>query len=316
MKIKIVMILIISLLTIGCVDNSNIMNNFQNPFSDIDIKASKGSGSNITVQQLEENLKLLYKECDSSMTSDACSLFVLNNKRTYESKVDGYFLTGESNIEDIKKGIIYLSLPFQFSSGNKNVNKNYPRMEIELNDVSYNILDLNKSDRIFFRGKIELQKNNCNYLSSGLSPCSSLFQYNKVSLYGGEITILYKATNCITDKGVTICNIVTPESIASPSKTPLPPQKQINYTEHLVDYNIDTIPAGNGILYINGVQSPNKGQLISGKKYQFMLKMGGGKNIVISEVIGIGDLINQSTDKVRMVHSYDKFEYLIAINNN
>lgn len=308
MKVKIILILIISLLTIGCVDNSNIMDNFQNPFNDINLKASKSSGSNITVQQLEENLKLLNNKCDSSMTSDACSSFILNNKRTYESKVDGYYLIGESTIEDIKNGKIYLSIPFQFSpkiSANK--------MEIELNEVSSNLLNLNKNDGIFFRGKIELEKNNCNYLSSGLSPCSSLLQFNKVSLYDGEITILYKVSDCITTDGSTICTITqAPSSITSVSETPLPPQKQMNYTEHIVDYNIDTIPPGKGILYINNVQSPNQGELTSGKKYQFELRILGEPTMIWSQIVGVDNFLNVTTTKGKFVHSYDKFEYLIA----
>ncbi|MBU3967785.1 MAG: hypothetical protein KKG76_10510 [Euryarchaeota archaeon] len=309
MKLKIVLILIISLLTIGCVDNSNIMDNFQNPFNDNDLKASKSSGSNITVQQLEENLKLLNNKCDLSMTSDACSFFVINNKKTYESKVDGYYLTGESTIEDIKNGKIYLSIPFQFSpkiSANK--------MEIELNDVTYNLLELNKNDGILFRGKIELEKNNCNYLSSGLSPCSSLLQFNKISLYDGEITILYKVSDCITTDGSTICTISEPtSSIASPSKTPLPTQKQMIYTEHIVDYYIDTIPPGKGILYINNVQSPNKGELTSGKKYQFELRILGGTTMIWSEIVGVDNFLNVTTTEGKFVRSYDKFEVLIAI---
>ncbi len=173
-EIKIILLLVISVLVIGCVGNPLA--------SDVE-----SNSKNITLQQLHDYTKLLYLKCDSSLTSDNCDNFLKTKRAQFENEVQGNYLIGEGTVKDVGHGIVYLSTPYP----------NYgSELRIALNGVqSDKSSELKKDEKIFFRGQINLKDSGmCNtycriqYIYNTIQHSEAFNPITSLPLYSGEIS--------------------------------------------------------------------------------------------------------------------------------
>lgn len=245
MKAKIVLILVISSLIIGCVDTPKSISS-NNEISE-------------TVSSITDKL---IGDCGSrnTLTTEQCDYWVENN-------INNKYVSWSGIVSDVRDGVVYVNVDYKFPSGSNGRVNTYADASaiIALHDINKDkLININKNNNIQFTGKINIKKDYYmlpGYYNSWIAMTSIGGIMGHVDLYDSKII---KPDN--TESSIK-SNVQSGISSVTPTVIPIrPPQIGIRY-------HIDTSPPGNGVVYINNKISPTTGTLPPGS-YNIKLVVG------------------------------------------
>lgn len=246
MKSKIILMLVISSLIIGCVD----------------VPKSIASNNEISDTITSISDKLLGISCSSpngldspKLTTEQCDYWVENN-------INNKYVTWQGTISNVKDGIVYVSVNYQMPNG---LNKDRSAI-VKLYDIRKDeVLKYNIKDNIQFIGKINIERGI--YNSYYMSWTTMINHYDGLDIFKG--IELHDSKIIKPDNTESSIKSNVQSGISSVTSTVIP----IRPPQIGIRYHIDTSPRGNGVVYINNKISPTTGTLPPGS-YNIKLVVG------------------------------------------
>ncbi|CAG1007057.1 MAG: hypothetical protein OIN86_16360 [Candidatus Methanoperedens sp.] len=171
MKAKIVLILVISSLIIGCVDTPKSISS-NNEISE-------------TVSSITDKL---IGDCGSrnTLTTEQCDYWVKNN-------INNKYVSWSGIVSDVRDGVVYVNVDYKFPSGSNGRVNTYADASaiIALHDINIDkLINTNKNNNIQFTGKINIKKDYYmlpGYYNSWIAMTSNGGIMGHVDLYDSKI---------------------------------------------------------------------------------------------------------------------------------
>jgi hypothetical protein len=242
---KIILLLVISSLIIGCIDAPKSI-----------------STKNIIPETISDITDKILTDCGTTIQCD----------NWVETHINGNYVKWNGVVSDATNDVLIVSVQYNFPTGSIGGMKTYNKdaqANVRLHDLSKEeLLKFRKGDKIQFTGKINIRKDYTplnDYYDSWIMMTSMT---GSISL--SDATIIQENSGISDVKPFENNKVPTDEEI---TKGAVEGFRNAQSSNSGISYHIDTSPPGKGVVYINNKISPTTGTLPPGS-YNIKLVVG------------------------------------------